>query len=338
MIDWLDALVAILDRGDDAVLVTVAELRGSGPRDAGAHMVVTFSSQWGTIGGGNLEFQALAQARKLLRENAEMALWRTYPLGPALGQCCGGAAALLFEPVQAAGKPSWVRRHAAADETSFSVAVVGGRERLLLPIAPTVTASREPPAPTADAIRRALVQQGDDAWSGADETGRRWFAEPLQDRRTALMLFGAGHVGQALTRLLDGLPFRITWIDQRADLFPCAPPANAHIRVTATPVAEVATAPAGAFWVIMTHDHDLDLRLCSALLQRGDFEYAGLIGSDTKRARFAKRLREQGLPQARIDALRCPIGIDGISGKKPQEVALATAAELMIHREALLRI
>ena len=167
-----------------------------------------------------------------------------------------------------------------------------------------------------------------------DKAGRRYLVETMEDKRQPLYLFGAGHVGQALVRILEGLPFRITWIDSRADQFP-DDTRGLETLVVEKPEHAVAGAPKGAFYLVMTHDHGQDLEITAAILARGDAAYAGVIGSDTKRARFEKRLKERGINLKEIDNLVCPIGIDGITGKRPVEVALAVAAEVQVTHEAL---
>ncbi len=155
--------------------------------------------------------------------------------------------------------------------------------------------------------------------------------EPL----TPLLLFGAGHVGRALVLALAPLPFRTRWIDQRADAFPAAMPANATAAAPAPPLAEIAAAPAGAFVLVMTHSHALDLEIVSAALAARRFAYVGLIGSAAKRARFETRLRASGLAETDLARLVCPIGMAGVSGKHPAVIAAATAAQLLQARAAL---
>ncbi len=105
--------------------------------------------------------------------------------------------------------------------------------------------------------------------------------------RFHLQLYGAGHVGRAIVRLLAGLPCEVQWIDERESEFPAAAAAVAHRRVCVEPVeAEVAAAPPGACFLVLTHSHVLDLAITQAILARGDFAFFGLIGSKTKRARF----------------------------------------------------
>lgn len=148
--------------------------------------------------------------------------------------------------------------------------------------------------------------------------------------RFTLQLYGAGHVGRAVVRLLHELPCRVQWIDEREAEFP-AEPSPAHVqRLCAEPVeAEVALAPAGAFHLVLTHSHDLDLAITEAVLRRGDFGWLGLIGSRTKRARFVQRLAARGIAPGMLARLVCPIGIPGVEGKEPGVIALAVVAQML---------
>ena len=152
-----------------------------------------------------------------------------------------------------------------------------------------------------------------------------------------MLLFGAGHTGRALAPLLAGLPFQVTWVDERPTEFPDELPAGVRVRPVAEPQAEVDQAPPGALYLVMTHSHQRDLELCARVMSRGDFAYLGLIGSATKRARFEHRFRESGLDDAVIDRLTCPIGIAGISGKEPAEIAVSVAVQLLRIRDRALR-
>jgi xanthine dehydrogenase accessory factor len=145
-----------------------------------------------------------------------------------------------------------------------------------------------------------------------------------------LQLYGAGHVGRAIARLLDSLPCRVQWIDAREDEFPDRPSA-AHVeRLCVEPVlSEVAQAPGGAFFLVLTHSHELDLALAEAILRRGDFGFFGLIGSATKRARFERRLAQRGVAAEALARLHCPIGVPGIPGKQPEVIAVAVVAQLL---------
>jgi xanthine dehydrogenase accessory factor len=155
-------------------------------------------------------------------------------------------------------------------------------------------------------------------------------AWPAPGPRFHLQLYGAGHVGRAIVRLLAGIDCRVWWIDERDSEFPAeaSPP---HIeRLCVEPVeAEVKGAPRGACFLVLTHSHDLDLRITEAILRRGDFAYLGLIGSATKRARFMHRFEERGIAAEVLARVTCPIGVPGISGKEPEVIAVAVVAQLL---------
>jgi xanthine dehydrogenase accessory factor len=150
--------------------------------------------------------------------------------------------------------------------------------------------------------------------------------EPVLPADLRIVLFGAGHVGRALVQILGCVPCAVTWVDERVEAFPDAVPGNVRVVATPVPVGVVRKAQSDSYFLVMTHDHGLDLDLCEAVLRRGDFAFLGLIGSATKKARFVRRLAAAGLATER---LVCPIGIDGIPGKHPGEIAVAVAADLL---------
>jgi xanthine dehydrogenase accessory factor len=250
--------------GVRAVVVEVASTRGSAPREAGARMLVSAHEVLGSIGGGHLEWQAIARARQCLGGAAAAGQTQQVALGPTLGQCCGGVVTLRYQDLTANDVRAWT-----------------------------------PEAP-----------------------------------RFTLQLHGAGHVGRALVRLLADLPCRVQWVDEREAGFPheaTSEPRPPHIARVATDSAagEVAAAAPGAFYLVMTHSHALDMAIVRAILQRGDFGFLGLIGSATKRAAFCSRLHGLGVDPAQLERLTCPIGLAGIVGKKPELIALSVAAQLM---------
>lgn len=164
----------------------------------------------------------------------------------------------------------------------------------------------------------------------SDEELARW---PEPAPLFHLQLYGAGHVGRAIVRLLATLPCSVQWIDEREHEFPADwprgwPPQVERLCVDAVE-AEVGGAPAGSCFLVLTHRHDLDLRITEAILKRGDFRYFGLIGSKTKRERFIHRLQAQGIAQEAIERMTCPIGVPGIAGKAPEVIAVAVVAQLL---------
>jgi xanthine dehydrogenase accessory factor len=265
---------AVLDEcaraGRDCVIVAIDRVEGSVPRERGAAMVVTGGHAVGTIGGGHLELKSIAIGREMLARPADpsaAASLRRFPLGPALGQCCGGVA-----------------------HVGFYLCTAG--------IAPASLEVRVP--------------------------------VPMFNLR----LFGAGHIGQALIDVLAAVDCEISWVDSREQQFPARVPPNARVEFSEAPEEEVAAAPAGAFYLVMTHSHALDLAIVERILRRGDAGFIGLIGSHTKRVTFERRLRERGIAPSALEAMVCPIGVPGIAGKAPGVVAVAVAAQLLVATNA----
>jgi len=251
MIGWGEALAELQHRGEAYVMVTLIGTLGSTPRASGSKMIVTAEASFDTIGGGHLEFAAIAHARKLLCEESDSQSLEQYPLGASLGQCCGGRVSVLFEHFAARGQ--------------------------------------------------------------------------------SLLVFGAGHVAKSLMPILAELPLRIRWIDSRAEQFPARPPKGVEICITDEPVEEVEQAPPGQWLLVLTHDHRLDYALVEAALKRGDTGYLGVIGSHTKARRFRQRLEHRGFSDTQIARMICPVGLPEVSGKRPMEVAVSIAAQLIAH-------
>ncbi len=172
---------------------------------------------------------------------------------------------------------------------------------------------------------------------GNNDTARvvdNFILEPIRDNDFIVAIFGAGHVGAATVDVLAKLDTNIRWIDNRRNIFPAHLPENVTAVESASPSEEVAALPAGTYYLVLTHSHPLDFEICDRVLRRGDFSYCGLIGSLSKRRRFERLMRKQGMPDALLDRLICPIGIAGIESKKPAEIAVAVAAELLRARDA----
>ncbi|MEO8668634.1 MAG: xanthine dehydrogenase accessory protein XdhC [Bauldia sp.] len=303
-----------LDRHGKAAMVTVAAARGSVPREAGARMIVNPDGTFtGTIGGGTLEWRAIALAQAMLaRADTRGAEVRPFVLGPDMGQCCGGQVDVLFEVFAADAAKAvadFARREAAGNFVTRGRIAADGVDR-------QIDARTEQPPGTAT-------------------LGGTILTEGFGDDRRPLALFGAGHVGRALVMALAPLPFSVMWIDPRPDAFPALVPANVTVSQPGDPIDALAKAAFGSFVLVMSHSHQLDLALTGAALEDERFPYVGLIGSRSKRARFERRLSAAGVDRQRIAALVCPIGIDGINSKTPAAIAAATVAELLVRDEAL---
>lgn len=282
------------------VRVVIAEVHGSVPREAGASMLVWSKGQGGTIGGGALEHEAAERARALVADRIDRV-----PLGPSLGQCCGGAVVLVSEIYDSA--------RVAALTGPFQLRGIGSSAELPM------------------SIRRRL-QDDRSAKRHCDIAfEKNWILEAVTLERQPLWIFGAGHVGRAIVSVLTPFDrFDLTWVDTSPERFPATIPSGVTQLVAANPADLVKFAPKDAEHLILTYSHALDLELCNRLLTHG-FKKAGLIGSHTKWSRFSNRLRQLSHSDAQISLIRCPIGQPEL-GKHPQAIAIGVAADLLLEK------
>lgn len=258
--EWLTGLNELHEHGVAGVLVTVTQVRGHAPREAGAKMVVSGDQTWGSVGGGNLEAEAIEHARRLLDSGAtEPTATSTRLTDKATSvhgvQCCGGEVSLLLEP---------------------------------LSVLPTVA------------------------------------------------IFGVGHVGLELARILGRHDVRLHLIDSRGDQVAderLAPvhdgPARVVVHHTPVPESVLAQLPSRSHLLVMTHDHAEDAAICDMALRRMDLASIGLIGSSAKWQRFRTILAEQGHQESQLARITTPIGVPEIQGKDPAVLALSVAAALL---------
>lgn len=305
MFDPGEVRAAIAAHGPVARVV-IAGHDGSSPREAGAAMLVWAGGQSGTIGGGALEWEAANRARSLLAAGAAPVVARV-PLGPALGQCCGGAVTLVTE---------------------------------VFAMAPTATAGiiarSLDGSPMPLAVKRLIDRARARGERPATQLLQGWLIEPEAKPGRELWIWGAGHVGRALVDVLAPLPeVQITWVDVAPDRFPAAAPPNVRVLPVPDPTQAVALAPPGAEHLILTFSHALDLELCHRLLAHG-FAACGLIGSATKWARFRSRLAALGHSPGAVARITCPIG-DPALGKHPQAIAISVAADFLSQARARAR-
>lgn len=260
--NWVAAVPRLRAAREPSVLVTVVEVRGHAPRNAGAKMVVSRADAFGSIGGGNVEAVAVERARELLGSSDAGPQLHTCKLSDKAPyqhgvQCCGGEVTVLLDP---------------------------------LPVVPAVA------------------------------------------------VFGFGHVGFELARVLARHDIELHVIDTRAEQF-----SDERVASLASSVAQVHThqppvlpevvlgeLPKGCHVLVMTHDHAEDAALCDALLREGEFGSIGLIGSRAKWGRFRRRLSEEGGHDAdAIARIKCPIGLSDLGGKDPATIAVSVAADLL---------
>ena len=330
MNEWINDLGAQMDAGNACVLITVAGVRGSAPREIGAKMLVTERETVGTIGGGQLEYKCTQIAVNSLTNREDGSRLRKFTLGANCGQCCGGVVEVMFEAF-CAEKPDWLdvlrKYHRRRESLVIATALrnkylLTGKGEIVYPPECTVEGSV-----AVHAIR--IVKNNESAQRVED-----LIMEPVVSSNLNIAVFGAGHVGAATVNTLSTLDCNIRWIDSRRNIFPERLSDNVQKIESEQPELEVAAMPADSCYLVMTHSHPLDQAIIQQVLARPDIRYCGLIGSLSKRRQFEKRLQRLGMTRDCFDRLTCPIGIDGIAGKKPAEIAIAVAAELLQLDEA----
>ncbi len=299
MPDWAEYALDLIERGEPCALVSVLAVEGSTPREAGTRMVVTKDKTFGSVGGGNLEFQAIHQARATLAQPPGTWRIQDYPLGPLLAQCCGGRVRLLVE-------------HLSSNAAGWLAEARGLSDFILH------TTLR------ADHIDRCLGGAGEGITArGPIPAVGGTFVEFVGRPLTRVLMCGAGHVGVAVARVLAPLPFAVEWLDIRIEAAEVP-----GVRVVSREGMIAACAMETGLILILTHDHQLDYELCTAALGSGA-SFIGVIGSATKEARFRSRLTKDGFSAADLARLHCPIGLPGLRGKAPDIIAISVAAQLL---------
>lgn len=336
---WPDAVCRELDLAPSVARAVVVSAQGSVPREPGACMLVSAHTVTGTIGGGRLEWEALQLALGSIKSaHSPAVMTRRLVLARELGQCCGGVVELWIErftrrdlPIlrcaaEAARAAQPVLMSTILGSAGIARRVMHANTPAFLPPQVRATADALLEGTSGSSVRFVRFESGNTSRNGVA------LLERLNPTESCLWLYGAGHVGQAIVRALADLPFQITWVDSRAEIFPRPLPAGVRVVHAPSPAAEVANAPPGVKHLVMTHDHGLDYEICRAVLRREDSAWLGLIGSASKGARFRARLRREGIAEGAIRRLVCPIGIEGVEGKSPAAIAISVAAQLLSTR------
>jgi xanthine dehydrogenase accessory factor len=253
----------------------------------------------GTIGGGNLEFQAIKSARRL-SETGQTDI-KSYPLGPQLGQCCGGFVKIVTEYYDE-------KDVANLKDKNLNVRSISGKTE-------------------APQNVKELVKKYSTGEISLDHTlSDGWLIEKVITEKASIWIWGAGHVGSAILSLLAPMPnLDVFWLDTDASRFPNLEFSNVHKIVYDTPDKFVKRAQSNAEHLILTYSHKIDLEICNEILKH-DFKWAGLIGSKTKFTRFKKKLLSIGHSEEQIDQIECPIGYKKY-GKHPQQIALGVVVD-----------
>ena len=282
--------------------VLILKTFGSAPRDEGTTMLIWDSGQFGTIGGGELEYQVTRLAKKIIIDNKGSRI-KKFSLGPDMGQCCGGAVELLIEILDET-KVKFI----SVDDGFFARPVF--KDEKSLNVQALIKSYRNKSVPIKTSFKDG------------------WLFEPVTKEKELVWIYGAGHVGTAIANILSKLSqFSVTCIDTSEDRYPDSFPKTVEKLITKNPARIVQYAPSETHHLILTYSHALDLEICHQLLQL-NFATAGLIGSKTKWARFKKRLNELNYTFEQINTIICPIGEPSF-GKSPYEIAIGVASMLL---------
>jgi xanthine dehydrogenase accessory factor len=298
----LSSLAQAVEAHGQVARILIADHKGSSPREAGTAMLVWDAGFSGTIGGGALEYQAIENAQNQLKNKALTSVKRI-PLGPNLGQCCGGSVTLVTE--------YFTQENLPQTDTVFARQIQAGTPEPLW-------------------VKRSLANTRNGAETHDINLQDGWLVEPISQPHQPVWVYGAGHVGRAIIDTLQDLPFDITWVDTSVDRFPENTPETVTQLVAQNPALATKHAPQDAQHYILTYSHALDLELCHAILGHS-FKSLGLIGSKTKYTRFTTKLHALGHSQAQVSRIICPIG-DPSLGKEPKAIALGIASALLKQR------
>ena len=293
--NWVKATLS-QDLFEPFCLVAVVSSKGSVPRTTGAAMLVYQNQIMGSVGGGELEYQAIETAQSGLSKPGFKRSIRSYALGPSLGQCCGGAVNLMFEWYGYDNQP--VLTALNSEKAAFTEHDIVGQ--------------RIPK------LRMKLSQAKINSCINLQ----------LNPPHTDVFLYGAGHVGRAVAEIARHLRCQLYWVDTLENRFPEIIPTGITKICASSPSHIASHAPENSIHLVMTYSHQIDYDVVSCLLSKGQFARCGLIGSQTKAARFRSRLLNAGVASEQIGRLVCPLGLSEIQGKAPFQIALSIAGQL----------
>jgi xanthine dehydrogenase accessory factor len=311
-----DVIAAAADAGragQPVALVTVIEVSGSTPRHAGARMLVHEGGGIvGTIGGGKIELEAIEAARAVARGEAPAARFSRH-LVHDLAMCCGGRMHAWIEPVSSG-------RWKALDEAT--------RRRRARRACVLVTSLVEPGG------MDVLIDDASLATRRPRLEGERFF-DPVRPSER-VVLFGGGHVAQALAPLCAAVGFEVVVCDEEAAFASAERFPDASALVQSFDRQEITRELGGLgadeLVIVLTRDHAVDQQILEQWIGEDRLGYLGMIGSRGKVGRFRKRLEAKGVvDEARWQRLHAPVGLD-IGAETPEEIAVAIVAELIAWR------
>ena len=248
----------VKDYKKSVIKAKIINSEGSVPRCTGDYMLISIEDIFGTIGGGQLEYIVINKSIELLKNKIKKQEILSIPLGPGIGQCCGGYVQVKL---------------------TFHI---NGKESI----------------------------------------------ENLK-KNADLFIFGAGHIGQALSSKSLDLNFNVHLIDSRKNLLLMNEHEDIDYIYANQPWKLIKNLSPNSYYIILTHSHDYDFKIINEILNYNSFNFIGLIGSKTKKNRFSNRLKNNGHSQELIDSIECPVGLNINHTKEPSEIAISIIAKLI---------
>ena len=257
---WTEELIKTIKRNEIVCRAMVVRSDGSTPRDIGANMMIFKNDIQGTIGGGNLEFEVIRNAREKMNSNLNfLREKKKFPLGPNLGQCCGGYVEVILEYYNKETIP--LLKALARKNNQF---ILHPKNEDVFPIS-------------------------------SDTNEENYFTSKHFKSFHPVFIYGAGHVGRALINVTNDLQIERYWIDISEDRFPNNIPKNVN-KVVANDLKIIANnSTPNSIHIVMTFSHLIDEEIVETLLDKNNFYKLGLIGSKTKKQIILGRLRKKGI-------------------------------------------
>lgn len=249
---------------EKVIKAKIISSEGSVPTETGKYMLISEVDIFGTIGGGHLEYMVINKAKNLLKNNIRKSETLSIPLGPGIGQCCGG--------------------YVQIELTYFT----NGKESL----------------------------------------------ENFIDNSN-LFIFGAGHIGQALSLKSLDLNFNVHLVDSRKKILSMNEYKDIDYILAKEPWKLIKNLSVDSYYIILTHSHDFDFKIINEIIFYNSFKFLGLIGSKTKKNRFTNRLKNNGHDQSLINLIECPVGLKIKHSKDPNEIAISIIARLIDYRNTI---
>jgi len=345
---WLSSLKKAIALNNGCVLLTVIETKGSTPCSVGDKIVYSNKQlAFGSIGGGNLEFQALTLAQNLLDKDSNSTHLEKYPLGATLGQCCGGYVKVMFESfvndnAKLENKNSWLETIAdlIKQQQDFVVATIIDNQNSGKKFVYTNNSDN---SLSSDSDLRSKISPGaynlfsaNDSptivqyQSTPDSLIEVCYEKVNNTELQSVAIFGAGHISRALMPILTKLPIRIYWIDDRAEQFEQYQGDTSQINIICDDyISGLDDLPDETYCLVITYSHQMDFDICDKIISRDSFSYLGMIGSRIKGNKFRDRLLQKGYPKETVDKFICPIGAKQKFLKSPTAIAVTIAMDLL---------